>query len=157
MIKIIFPLVCIFGFLLIMPGWFVFADTLREINKLEGPVEQKAAEELIVRPRVEYGAQGFKDPFRGYRKKTVDGVDTKSITLPSLVIQGVVWGSETPQAIINNKVVKPGDTIENVHIVDITKKGIDVMFEGRQFNLPAPASSNFGQANPISEGGNNEN
>jgi len=136
-----------------------FADSMKEISRVEEVVYGKPKKKQIVRPRVEYGAQELKDPFRGYRKRTVTRVtESKSVMLPNLVIQGVVWGGEVPQAIINNKVVKRGDAIENVHIVDINKKGIDIMFEGRQFNLPAPASGGSGQANPIpqEEGGDNE-
>ncbi|MCU0652337.1 MAG: general secretion pathway protein GspB [Candidatus Omnitrophica bacterium] len=136
----------------------VFADTLKEISKVEEAAYGKPELKLIVRPKVEYGAQDLKDPFRGYKKKTVSkATETKAVMLPNLVIQGVIWGSDIPQAIINNKVVKRGDTIDNVHIVDISKKGIDIMFEGRQFNLPAPANGGTGQASPIPiEGGDNE-
>ncbi|MFH0790434.1 MAG: hypothetical protein V2A64_02275 [Candidatus Omnitrophota bacterium] len=114
-------------------------------------MKQIFADETIIRPKVEYKAEVLKDPFRGFRKKGTDKkinpvYDSKAPVkpLPALTVQGIVWGGQTAQAIINNKVVKVGDTIENVEIIDITKNGIDVFFEDQEYNLPAPASSTQG-------------
>ncbi len=113
-------------------------------------VKQIFADETIIRPKVEYKAEVLKDPFRGFRKKETKKINTVSESkttakpLPALTVQGIVWGGQTPQAIINNKVVKVGDTIENVEIIDITKNGVDVFFEDQEYNLPAPAGNTQG-------------
>lgn len=54
---------------------------------------------------------------------------------PELTINGVVWGTERPQAIINNQVVSIGDTIENSKIVDIHPDGVDVIFSNKLFTI----------------------
>jgi hypothetical protein len=54
-------------------------------------------------------------------------------------VQGVIWGTELPQAIINNKVVKVGDTIEEVRILDIQKGGITVFYKSRNYTISSPA------------------
>jgi hypothetical protein len=45
-----------------------------------------------------------------------------------------------PQAIINNKVLKVGDTIEGAQVKNIGKEGITVLFEGSEYNLSSPAA-----------------
>ncbi len=63
--------------------------------------------------------------------------------LPSLdnfKVQGVIWGGKFPQAIINNKVLGVGDSIEGVEIVEIDKKGITLNFAGRTATLAAPGN-----------------
>ncbi len=69
--------------------------------------------------------------------------EVKDIPLPPLVIQGLLWGGEFPQAIINNKVVKIGDTIEEARIVEINKNGVILLFAGRKFplSISAPLAS----------------
>ena len=117
----------------------VFA--IEEIFKALG-LEKTAQPEVIVRPNVEYKAEGLRDPFQGpIRKET--GEEPGKITEtppPSLTVQGIIWGGRFPQAIINNKVVKVGDTIEGVRITDINKDGITIFYEDRQYNLSSPAA-----------------
>jgi hypothetical protein len=54
---------------------------------------------------------------------------------PDLVVQGLIWGSSLPQAIINNKVVKVGDVIQGADIIDISKEGVLVLFAGTEYKL----------------------
>jgi hypothetical protein len=60
--------------------------------------------------------------------------------LPELKVQGVIWGGNFPQAIVNNKVLKVGDTVEGVEIKSIDKKGITVLFEGSESTISSPAA-----------------
>ena len=57
------------------------------------------------------------------------------ITPPSLQITGLVWDTNRPQAIVNSQVVGIGDTIENVTITEITRKGIGVNYMGKYFMI----------------------
>ncbi len=59
---------------------------------------------------------------------------------PLLTINGLVWNSEFPQAIVNNQIVKLGDTIEGVTVVGIHREGIDITFEGAQFTISKDAN-----------------
>ncbi|MCX5705546.1 MAG: hypothetical protein NTZ92_05780 [Candidatus Omnitrophica bacterium] len=97
----------------------------------------------LLRPKVDYSAQGLRDPFMGKEGKSGTGevsspVDKKP--LPALTVQGVIWGGNFPQAIINNKVLKVGDTIEGVKIKSIAKEGIIVLFEGSESIISSPAA-----------------
>lgn len=107
----------------------------------------------------EYKAEALRDPFQSYlvkeEKKAIveKTVESGIQNLPPLTVQGIIWGGKVPQAIINNKVVKAGDIIEEVKITDITNNGVTVSFAGQQYNLSTPAQS--GQSKK-SEGGINE-
>jgi hypothetical protein len=109
--------------------------------------ESKAQEpdEVIGRLKVQYKAEGLSDPFRavigkvGLQDETVTSRVEKEIKIPDFVVQGVIWGPRLNQAIINNKVLKKGDTIEGAEVLAIDKSGIILLFEGKQINLSAPA------------------
>jgi len=91
---------------------------------------------------IEYKAGNLRDPFQSPQKqkepeKQMAERQMPERPLPTLTIQGIVWGGKFPQAIINNKVVKIGDTVNEVQIVDINKSGVTVSFENREYNLPS--------------------
>ena len=97
----------------------------------------------LLRPKVDYSAQELRDPFMG--KDGQSGIDeegkpVEKKPLPALTVQGVIWGGNFPQAIINNKVLKVGDTIEGVKIKAIAKEGITVLFEGSESAISSPAA-----------------
>jgi len=103
--------------------------------------------------KIEYKSEDLRDPFQEEKIeiKEEPEVQIETKPLPSLQIQGIVWGGGFPQAIINNKVVKVGDTIEGVRITDINKSGVTVFFGNRQYNLSvsSPISSqDLGKKNP---------
>jgi len=107
-----------------------------------------------VRPKVQYKADSLRDPFEGYIKKKPGTVKGPKAQLPPLVVQGVIWGTSLPQAIINNKVVKVGDKIQGVEIIKIEKGRIEVVFEGWHYNLSSPGvSSKDKQEEKTKEGG----
>jgi len=54
----------------------------------------------------------------------------KELPLPTLSIEGLIWNTRMPQAIINGRVVRVGDTIEDVKILKIDKEGIGVEYQG---------------------------
>ncbi len=135
------------GFLLI-PLSLVFdacaaGDAMqKEIKKIEAA--ESVTKFSIARPTVSYQAFSLKDPFLGRKKIVASGdgqVEVSEIQPPVLNIQGIVWGGDIPQAIIDGKVVRIGDIVANAHIVDISQKGVDIFFEGRQFSIPAPAAA----------------
>jgi len=116
------------------------ADQLKEKTDIES-----------IRPRVKYDAAGLRDPFRRYNESGSKEVGQQP--LPALVVTGVVWGTDIPQAIINDKVVRQGDSINDVKIIEINKEGISVVFQGRQYNVSSPAGS--GAPKKV-EGGEND-
>ncbi len=105
---------------------------------------------------ISYEAGKLRDPFKSLVKPELlvssgqDGAVVTEVTAPSLKIKGVFWGGDFPQAIINDKVVKVGDTIEGAQILSIDKNSVSVFFVNRQFILSSPASENL--ANSPNEG-----
>ncbi len=57
------------------------------------------------------------------------------LTPPKLTVNGLIWGTDKPQAIINDRVVSIGDTIENSRIVDINQNGVDIIFSNNLFTI----------------------
>lgn len=100
----------------------------------------------IQRKKIEYNAANLRDPFDNLIRKdkpveTVSVMAPQETPPPNLIIQGLVWGGEFPQAIINNKVVRENDVIEKARIIGIAKEGVSFIFEGRKYKLPSPASA----------------
>ncbi len=55
----------------------------------------------------------------------------KKKELPKVKINGLVWNSSRPQAIVNGDVLDIGDTIQSFKIVAIEKSGIDILYYGK--------------------------
>lgn len=55
--------------------------------------------------------------------------------LKEIKISGLVWNTDTPQAIINGKVVKVGDEIKGSKITSIRKDGVELTFKGLKYFL----------------------
>lgn len=70
------------------------------------------------------------------KEKTEAAKKVEEVILPMLNIQGLIWNTDTPQAIINGKVVKIGDTVEEVKIIDIEKAGLTIVYQGKTIFLP---------------------
>ncbi|MCX5716102.1 MAG: hypothetical protein NTV07_04470 [Candidatus Omnitrophica bacterium] len=69
-------------------------------------------------------------------KKEIMVEEAPKTPLPQLLISAVIWGSSKPQAIINNKIITVGETIEGVKVVNIGKEGIKINFNGEETILP---------------------
>ena len=57
------------------------------------------------------------------------------IKAPVFTINGLVWYSDLPQAIVNSKIVGIGDTIDESNVVAISETGIEVIFQGKRFKV----------------------
>ena len=112
-------------------------EMIEEVEKQEATAEAK---EIILRPNVEYKAQGlddpFAEPFLSQGSGEIGPVNSAAeMPLLNITVQGLIWGGNFPQAIINNKVVKVGDTVEGARIISIAKDGIFLFFNERQYHL----------------------
>lgn len=119
---------------------------IREAQMIEaGPPSKE--EVVIVRPDIEYKAEGLDDPFTEPFLVEEDNQGQSSLSegaqvpLTNVIIQGLIWGGRFPQAIINNKVVKVGDTVEGMRITAIDKEGITLFFNERQYHLSVSQSN----------------
>lgn len=124
-----------------------FAFCLIEIKAIP-----ESPQDISLRPKLEYTTEGARDPFQPPRKNKEIKQDmpisaapqpVEKIPLPPLTVSGIVWGGVFPQAIINDRVVKPGDNIGEVNIVAISKDGITVSFANRIYNLSSPAGGDL--------------
>jgi len=129
--------IIIFFFTIMFLSWFKLEMAVPE----SGP--ENSLEPAVV--AVVYDAEGLKDPFmptdikKAAQLPEKEPEEPKIITPPSLIIQGIVWGGSLPQAIINQKIVKIGDTLEGARIIDINKDVVTIAFQDQQFSFPAPA------------------
>jgi len=108
----------------------------------EAEASKKEPGMIIERPRIEYRARGLRNPFQQPVSameeepvKTEEPVSMDPVTLPALNVQGIIWQGNPKQAIINNRVVKVGDSLDNIDIIDISKEGVTVLHAGVQHNI----------------------
>lgn len=62
--------------------------------------------------------------------KAPDPVEKKK-EIPKVKINGLVWNSTRPQAIVNGEVLDIGDKIQSFKIMAIKKTGIDISYYGK--------------------------
>jgi hypothetical protein len=116
------------------------------LSQLRGQEQNET--ERSWKTEVDYGAENFRDPFKSPIQSEMliqpgdTDPNTPEVQLPNLKVQGVFWGASFPQAIINDKVVKAGDTVDAVTIVSIEKDFIMVSFVNRKYKLSSPVSEN---------------
>lgn len=72
------------------------------------------------------------------RTKSEPSREEEPVKPPPLVLQGVLWGTARPQAIINRKIVSVGDTLEGAKILAVSKEGVTISFEGQTFQMSLP-------------------
>jgi len=149
-------------FLIIFIGMVIFLKTAEaQEATTKGASEEANKEAKKIANKVEYKSEKLRDPFQEEKMeiKVESQKPMEAKPLPKLDVEGVVWGSSLPQAIINNKVVRIGDTIADASIIAIDKKGVTVLFGNQQYNLTAsslgsPDKTKGGKNNP--KGGKNE-
>lgn len=133
-----------FSSLFITAGAFTSGQEYEVIKNLEDMnIEKPASEETetITRPNVEYKAGNFRDPFQieieeeSAEPGKIEEISEETYALSPLTVQGIIWGGRFPQAIVNNKVLKIGDTIEGALVIDIKKDEITLLYKGKQYKL----------------------
>jgi hypothetical protein len=104
-----------------------------EVLETEAPKKEKG---------IVYTLEDDKAPFKSpFDEIDVDKEDAEIVVLPDMKFQGMVWKSQRPQAIINNKVYDIKDIIKldeagvlgEIKVKDIDKDGIHLMYKGREF------------------------
>lgn len=124
--------------------------------------QNEALNENLLRPRMEYSSTLGKNPFSSYieeeKQREIQEqaeIEEKKIVadVPAFTIQGIVWGGRLPQAIINHKVYKVGDLIEDARIEKIDKNGVTVSFKDRLVTLDSPSVSEMNNIMKTQEGG----
>lgn len=124
---------------------FIFSVILADLFIVAAAFSaEKAPAEQIARPNLKYKSEGLKDPFQNPLKEVAtkpakgpeaSGAEVIKAAPASLTVQGLIWGGELPQAIVNGTVVKVGDTIGGARIISIDKNGVTVLFEEREYRF----------------------
>ena len=55
--------------------------------------------------------------------------------LEGLVLNGIVWDKDNPYAIINDDVVKIGDKLDDMRVVEISEKSVTLEQDGKRYTL----------------------
>jgi hypothetical protein len=114
----------------------VSEDSLPDFGKIRDPFEPqlpkpKKKQTPVVVPKK-------KDDNKSKSKPKVDANLKQKpepvIAPPKLVVAGIMWGDK-PFAIINEKVVGVGDSIDEAKVTAISQNGVEVSFKGRTFNV----------------------
>ena len=112
----------------------IFCSTLALARRGEGPME------------VEYVGSNYRDPFElppALRAPIVPpegelpaGVEPEAeVRLPALRVDGMIWGSERPQAIIDGEVYDIGDVVKDAEIIGVDREGVAFFYKDRKFIL----------------------
>ncbi len=112
----------------------IFCSTLALARRDEGPME------------VEYVGANYRDPFElppALRPPIVPseeelpaGVEPEAeVRPPSIRVEGVIWGSARPQAIIDGEVYDIGDVVKEAEIIGIDREGVTLFYKDRKFIL----------------------
>jgi len=73
----------------------------------------------------------FKSPLEEKKKKKV--VVEEEIILPAMIVQGMIWNSPRPQAVIDKKIYNIDDIVNGAKIEDVTKDGVHLNYKGKEF------------------------
>lgn len=102
----------------------------------------------LAQAQLEYTASGGRDPFESQlpqpeplivERPGVTETIREPVRPPEWTVEGVVSGGSIPLAVIQDKVVRVGDTIEEAVITNITKEGVEVIYEEETFMIFAPS------------------
>lgn len=104
------------------------------------PVSKKKEPAFIPRGPSPYLGREHRDPtLNPLLSKAVQKgskVAVEVIRLPSLTVQGVIWGEDEAKAIIEERVVAKGDVLpEGIEVLDISGAGIKVLYKGKIFTV----------------------
>jgi len=78
---------------------------------------------------VKYHGSQYRDPLKSLlpRVAPAPGKPLK------MNVQGLIWNTDRPSAIINGQVLNIGDSIDSAKIINITKEGVLIIFSGEKF------------------------
>ncbi len=111
---------------------------LKELDSLQNPFVSKLPmpKQALLPPREDLGE--FAEP-----EETISAeIPEAEIPPPDMVISGLVWNTSSPQAIVNEKIMRVGDKIEEWTISQIRATGIEVNLNGVKHFVKADFDDN---------------
>jgi len=85
--------------------------------------------------KIEYTSQSLRDPFLSPFEIEQQAEQALGVDFSHLRVQGMVWNSAIPQAIINERVLRQGDVIDGAEILDVQEEGVFILYEEKQYIL----------------------
>ena len=55
--------------------------------------------------------------------------------MPRLQVSGIIWDEQGPTALINNKLLAPGEKIKGARIVSIEQDSVKFHYQGKEFQI----------------------
>lgn len=89
---------------------------------------------------VEYTGSALRDPFNA-RSAASQSV-TEQKTAAEFKLQGIVWNTPKPRAIVNGSMVKIGSIVDGAEVVRIERDGVTLRSQGREFILGQKGKEN---------------
>ena len=71
----------------------------------------------------------FKSPLEWRKKEVVE----EEIILPVMIVEGMIWNSPRPQAVIDKKIYDVDDIINGAKIKDVSRDGVYLSYKGKEF------------------------
>ena len=133
---------------------------LKGVFAEEGKDDNDEAKEESSQNALNYNASDFRDPFKSYipseKEKvglTVGNIEVieKEVVLPQFEVQGVVWGTSLPMAIIDGQILSIGDKIREAKIVEITRDYIALIYEDKRFSIHTTYIGSSDSETPMQE------
>ena len=107
--------------------------------------------DLKLMANMNYEASNLRDPFEGYivrPESLISAGEAPSSEVPfnppELTIQGITWGGAYPQVIIDNQVYRVGETVKEVKIINISRDGLILSYQNRQYKQSGPGMGSSG-------------
>ena len=102
------------------------------LNSIRSPFEPQIPKEKIV--PVTPQPKPIPKPKVMPQPKQPD-IPKPEVPLPSFQVNGLVWNTERPQAILDSQVINVGDTIKGCTVINIDKNGVLLNFQDRTFTV----------------------
>jgi len=137
-IIVIFAIALIFAYYH-LSKWTKSFKSLKVIAPITPPEKPgrvqkvKSKEEKTKEPSGSAKSFNIRDPFLA--SKNTDSVIIEKNPILNMKLKGVLWDDQIPTAIINSRVVKIGDLIDNKTVVDIEKDKVILMEDGEVYLL----------------------
>jgi len=103
-------------------------EFMKELNAIKNPFEDGFPKPVISR-------QVFHRVYVRQEKPKAKPLPPPVIVLPAFDLQGVIVGEGIYQAIINDKIVPLGDSIEGARVDAVQKEGVTLSYKGKKFFL----------------------
>jgi hypothetical protein len=128
-----------------------YQDFLRDLDEIRDPFQSQLPPPKDV-PAVQHVPQNINPPVNGTSSESVfrsAPMPTKVVPQPAkqqdvkaMVVKGLVWNTDEPQAIVNDKVVRVGDSIDGMKIISIQKKGVEFHNNGLKVFVDVSGNKN---------------